>query len=355
MPYNDPEVVFVRLKNNKDVSVLHIGDVADLPERFSTSPTENFSDATYRNIYRTDERGSVQIVIHTNAPSFQSKAARSIAADMYLNFIPKFKENEQSHRQVFDAIVRRFAHNLSKFQKKFKEPFDRLMPDKARERPFSELQDEVKKRIDGNTSSAAHDVATMSLRATDLEAQIETLRILGGFAEPPKNLFPVNIKRAMYRLTNPFASDLAHKRVIAIIEIQESGTQSAKANISHQLFNVAIWQIFENACKYVLPNTIIRITMDMTPGRKKLYIRMTSVTIDPDEEVRIFEEHFRGRHAKKLTLPDDQQSNGIGLHIVQKALRFMKAKISVTNHGHIADVLDVPYSDHTFTIEFCQS
>ena len=192
----------------------------------------------------------------------------------------------------------------------------------------------------------------MSFRATDLDAQIETLKVLGGFIQPPKILFPVNIKNAMYRLTNPFVQRLSQRAVNVTVNIIESGTHNARANIAHGLFNVSVWQMFDNACKYVMPETTIEITMDMLSPHKRLFIKMISVTIEEDELIKIFGENFRGRHAKNLENLDGQESSGIGLHIVQKALKYMKAKIRAENRGFVVNLNGISYSTHVFSIEF---
>ena len=81
---------------------------------------------------------------------------------------------------------------------------------------------------------------------------------------------------------------------------------------------------------------------------------MVSVTIEASETENIFQENRQGIN---VTKNDDatgisQGGTGIGLYIVRKALSLMKAKIKVQNNGHVITKNGVPYSKHTFEIEF---
>lgn len=350
--FDSEEVVFLELSSDKETVITRTGSLDGLPEKFILSPHDNYAEKHHWNIYRKDARGTVRIVVKDIAPSFQGVKARARAAEIYLSLIPKFKQIEASQRQSFDATVRRFAHNLIRFQVRFKEPFERLMSEKARGRPFSELKAEVQTRIANNISSAADDVATLSLRATDLDAQIETLRVIGGYADNTGSFLSSNLKKAMYRLTNPFVQELSKKNVAIVIDIAENPPASSKVSVVHNLFNVSIWQLFDNASKYVLPGTIIEIKMDTQSARKKLLICMTSVTIDTDEYDSIFREGIRGRHARKMDKSGAGEGTGIGLFTVRKALKLMNAKIQVTNEGFVSEYNGDSYSKHIFMIEF---
>lgn len=346
------EIIFFELCNEKGISVARSGDLHNLPENFTKLANENFSEKGLKNVYRKTEEGSVHLIINTNSESFQGSKAIKRACLIYLSLIPKFKQIEAKQRQSFDAIVRRFSHNLIKFQKRFKDNFDRLISDKARARPYNEFKDEVQRRINENISSAANDVCQMSHRAIDLDAQIETLRIIGGYADNSGTFLPTNLKRAMYRLTNPFIDELEKRDIKVVINIEDTQS-SKKVIIVHSLFNAAIWQLLDNASKYALSNSVINITADLNSKPQKLLFMMTSISIEADETEKIFIEHYQGRNTKKEDKSGiGKDGSGIGMYIVKKALGFMKARVNVSNKGFEKREGEYPYSKHIFEIEF---
>lgn len=332
--------------NGKSVA-LH-GDFDVLPEAFRVRVTENFTEDGYRNIYRKDGIGSVRIVAEADAELFQGSRAVKRACAVYLTLVPRFKQIETSHRQRFDAIVRRFAHNLVKFQTRFKGNFSRLVPDEVRSRPFAELKEKVKARIENNTAAAAADVCQLSHRAVDLDAQIDTLRIISGYADhtTATSRIRVDLVRAVYRIINPFFEELQERRVRINVNISPAASGAEKVTIDPILFNATIWQLMDNASKYVKDNTTIDITANLSLSPKTLEFTMTSVCIDADETETIFFEGTKGRHAGK------KGENGIGLFIVKKALGLMSATISVGNEGYVCMDGGYNYCVHRFTISF---
>jgi len=340
------KLLFLELRDSEDKLVLEEGDISSLSSIFMLKERESFTEGKYRNVFRKQESGSVRIVFHSENELLQGSKSVQRACAIYLSLIPKLKQLKKSHQQSFDAIARRFAHNLSKFQSRFKDNFKQLIPDSFRGRPFEELRNEVKRKIELDVDGATYSVCQMSHRATDLDAQIEALRIISGFADRPSVFLDTNIKRALYRLTNPFSDELQKKNVKIVLNINESTASQNKIKIVHELFNAAIWQIFDNVCKYVLKDTDVTITATLESDIKCLIIEMVSLTIDEDEVEKVFRENYRGRNAK------DDEGSGIGLYIAWKALKLMNALISIKNNGVVLFVGGVSYSRHTFTITF---
>lgn len=354
MDPNKDGIHFFELCDERGVAIAHRGKLSDFPEKFSISTQENFREESLKNIYRTNTFGSIHLIVDNNHELFQGKKAIQRACNIYFSLIPKFKLIQQSQRQSSDAVIRRFAHNLIKFQKRFKDNFDRLIPDKSRGRPYAELKSEVEQVVKEDPASAADDICQMSHRALDLDAQIETLRIIAGYADNTGTPLTTNIKKAMYRLTNPFNHELKEKNVTVNINIDDEYADKHRLKVVHGLFNATIWQLFDNICKYSLSETDITITADLESQPKQLSITMISVTIEESELETIFLENIQGRNVreKKDKTGISQGGTGIGLYIVRKALGLMRAKIKVTNHGSVTRKDGIPYSKHTFDIEF---
>jgi len=343
------DIIVLRVQDAEGVQVAAIGDISGLPNVFQENFEKNFSESGMRNIYRHTENGSVWLVVPEKSERFQGSKHISFACGIFLSLIPVFKQAEKKHRQHFDSIITRFSHNLVKFQRRFKDTFNFLAPDSARARPFVEFQDEVKKRIEENINKASSDVCHMAQRASDIDAQITILRIVSGYADSSIQIHKqkINLNKALYRLTNPFLRELNARNVSVKIKISEETGSLLKVSAVPEFFNVAIWQLFDNASKYVLNDTDINISAVLSAVPPRLEISMVSVCIDNDEKEKIFFEGYKGKYSGK------KGQNGIGLYIVQKALKLMESKIFMQNDGDVCCVDGYKYCKNCFVIEFC--
>jgi len=344
----DDGIIAFQLWDSGNKEVASFGMLNDMPASFNTRVIENFQDGEFRNIYRKSDSGSVRIIVKKDAPLFQGSKMAKRSCAVYISLIPKLKQIEHGQRQHFDSIMRRFAHNLVKFQTRFKGNFNRLISDSARSRPYNEFREEVKQRIESNTSVAADDVCQMSHRAVDLDAQIDTLRIISGYTDSsmPDTKINVDLQRTMYRIINPFIDEFKKKNIKINLDIDQAKSTKERVMIAPGLFNAAIWQLLDNASKYILEGTDVNISALLTSSPKVLEFEMISVCIDDDELEKIFYERYKGRHA------GNKAEAGIGLFIVRKALCLMNAKIIAKNQEFIKESDGFKYCKNKFIIEF---
>lgn len=344
----DESVVYFEIWNSKGKRVASVGDFDKLPAELQQRPRENFVSGRYRNAFRESDNGAVRLLFHRNNAELQGSKSISRACAIYLSLVPKFEKIAQAERQHSDALLKRFAHNLTHLQRRTKDTMNELVSDKARARPYKEFKEEVEKRIVANTSHAADVLCQMSHRTVDLDAQIETLRIISGFADESAPSVPLltDLRRAMFRLTNPFVDELRRNKVELELRITQATSDKSKVLLTHSLFGAAVWQLLDNAVKYVLPGSTIVISALPDSRPQKLTIEMTSVRIDDDEYVKIFSERYTGRHAK------NKAGSGIGMFIVSKALSLMGATIAVARLQDHGELDGVPYARHEFAIAF---
>jgi signal transduction histidine kinase len=349
----DDGIVYFELWDSAGALIAKGGSIEGLHQDFILKHKSNFSMGSLRNAYRENEHGAVRVVVRREHPDFPGKAAVRRACGVYLSLIPRLQQFRDSERQHFDSIIRRFAHNLIKFQKRFKDNFARLISDKARARPYKDFQKEVERRIKANTSIAAHDICQMSHRAIDLDAQIETLRIIAGYADASGSFLKADLAKAMFRLANPFIHELERRCISVDVQIDPASSAKFRIPIIHDLFNAAVWQLFDNISKYALQNSRVTISADVQSTPQRLFISTTSVSIESDEAELIFQEGRRGKYIKSGAAGSlAKEGSGIGLYIVRKALSLMKASISVSNEGFVEEKNGCPYSKHLFTITF---
>lgn len=342
------EVLYFEIWDDKGRSVVSEGDIGQYALVFRERYNENFVEGDLRNVYRTSSQGAVHFITKAHSPFFQGSASRERACTILLALAPRFKKIRKSERQSYEAIIRRFAHNLIKFQTRFKGNFGRLISDSARSRPYTDLKDEVRRRMESDIDAAAHDVCQMSHRAVDLDAQIATLRVISGYAErnAASTKIKVNLQKGMFRLTNPFVEELRSKGIEIHNNIPNNSSDSDKVLVDPDLFNAAIWQLLDNASKYVLEGTPIEITARIDQRPQILELAMTSVCIELNEVDSIFLEGQKGRHA------GNKGETGIGLHVVKKALGLMGAMISAHPGAEVETKDGFKYCRNVFRIEF---
>lgn len=349
----DDGIVYFELWDSAGTPLAKGGSTEGFHQDLTQKYKSNFVSGSLRNAFRENEHGAVRIVVNKGHPDFQGNRSIRRACGIYLSIIPRIKQFRDSERQHFDSIIRRFAHNLIKFQKRFKDNFARLISDKARARPYKEFHQEVERRIKSNTSIAANDICQMSHRAIDLDAQIETLRILGGYADASGTFLNADLAKAMFRLTNPFIDELKGRGVAVDVNIDTADSAKFRVPVVHGLFNAAVWQLFDNISKYAMRDSKVTISAELKSSPQKLYISTTSVSIEKDEVELIFLEGRRGKNIKSGAAGiQGTEGSGIGMYIVRKALSLMKAYISVSNEGFEKEKDGCPYSRHLFTITF---
>lgn len=299
-----------------------------------------------RHVFRENDNGQVRLIIIGDEDLGNSTKGISRICDVYLGLIPKFTDIERSQRQHFDQIISRFAHNLVDLNKKLKINLERLAPDSTREKNYKDFLDSVEDKLSSNPRVAANDICQIAHSITDLEAQITSLRVISGLAdEIEPSLININIQRVLFRLQQPFLSEFEKKNINIENKINSDDATRKKVCVDPQLFNVALSQIFNNAIKYMLPNTPLIINADFNTDTCIVNISMKSLCIESDEVEKIFEEKYKGRNAK------DIEGSGIGMFLARRALKIMRGDVNAKSDcENIENINGKKYCQNTFRI-----
>lgn len=343
-------MIYYEVKNKSGRTIA--SNIKDCPvlDQFIGKETESVKFKNSRNVYRENETGKVRLII-VNENDFQaSNRLVNRVLNVYFDLIPEFKKLENSHRQYFDTIIDRFAHNLIKVTQRLKAHLTRLAPDSVGEKSatYVDFKSEVERRLKGNTFLAADDICQISNRITDLDAQIEGLRIICGFADRVKPSF-VNssISRAIIRLYHPFLKEFEKKSIKINLQIPQKISDENKVRLDYQLFSVIMWQFFDNAIKYARPNSEIIFKAELDKDPKVLYCEMTSLLIEQDEIDKVFQEKYKGKNAKDIT------GDGIGMFMIKRALDLMGASLIIEpDIKTLENYNDKKYCKNLFTFKF---
>ncbi len=80
-----------------------------------------------------------------------------------------------------------------------------------------------------------------------------------------------------------------------------------------ELLRLALSQLLDNACKYSVPDSEIKIEMESQPDMVYIRVSNNGSSIAPAEQNRIFERFYRGAEARRFTT-----GSGLGLHVARK-------------------------------------
>lgn len=140
-----------------------------------------------------------------------------------------------------------------------------------------------------------------------------------------------------------FFSDFHSKNIYV-----EMDNSFEKIMVDYETFKVAIYHIFENAVKYALNDTNIKITFVKHSEDLRINISMESLMINPEELPQIFIEGYSGDNAKKSKLA----GKGIGMYRCKQMLELINCSIKIDPGRHVQDYKDdLPYAHNLFIIE----
>ncbi len=91
------------------------------------------------------------------------------------------------------------------------------------------------------------------------------------------------------------------------------------------LLNIILSNLISNAIKYSTPDTTVTVNAEKDLDKVHIHIKDEGMGIKPEEIDKIFEEFFRTRRAREV----ERDGTGLGLPIVQKAVKTLSGKITV--------------------------
>lgn len=343
-------MIYYEVKDKKGRIV--VSSVSSCPEEFLSQflgkEAENLRMKNARNVYRSSPQGSVRLIVSGDSELQKSNRTVSRIADVYLSLLPEFKKIKQSQRQHFDLIIKRFIHNLVEIQKRLKSSLEKLAPDSVREGHYEDLVKKIEENITKDPHDSSDKIGQIVQRTTDFDAQVAGLRVISGLAEEiSPSIIRINILNALFRFEQPYERDFEKKGVNFKIVIDAELAEKNRIPLDPSLLNVVFSQFFNNAVKYVRPDTNMTASAEFANGQCLLRIEMQSTCIDEDEVEKIFEENYKGRHS------GDDAGDGIGMFTVRRALKIMGAHIKVLpDSGTTMNVNGRRYCQNIFIFEF---
>jgi len=128
---------------------------------------------------------------------------------------------------------------------------------------------------------------------------------------PAADTAPVQLGEILRQVADELASQAEQKNLRVTLEI---AANLPAVNGSPKLFKSLYENLLGNAIKYTLPGGAVTARLRLENGQVLGEVRDTGIGIPAEEQGRLFEEFFRAKNAKALTL----RGTGLGLVIVKR-------------------------------------
>lgn len=153
-----------------------------------------------------------------------------------------------------------------------------------------------------------------------------------------------NVHKVLMNVFYIFFADFTDKDVKVEVECQ--GTQTAY--FDYESVHVALFQVIENAVKYIQPKTDLYVCIYEIDDVVAVAFKMVSLQIQNGEQKLIFDEGFSGTYSQKT----GKSGSGIGLSRARDILELNSASIEVNFDSKTQrSLLGVPYQTNTFLIK----
>ncbi len=148
-------------------------------------------------------------------------------------------------------------------------------------------------------------------------------KLYGPYQKPKRTRH--EIKNALMSILHLFFQDF-HKKNVSVEEIEDC---NQAIMLDYEIFQVVMYQIFDNAIKYTKEDSSIKITFFNKEDYFFISIEMLSLYIENEELEKLTKEGYRGREAKKV----NKKGQGIGMFLVKELLELEQAEIKVFTDG----------------------
>ncbi len=117
-------------------------------------------------------------------------------------------------------------------------------------------------------------------------------------------------------------------------------------NLDYESFQVAIYHIIENACKYIEPNSTAYIYFERSAKEQYIIFKMSSLYIEPIEEKDIFNEGYSGH----LAIKTNKAGQGIGMFRAKTLIELNGGTLGI-EPGEVNKIIDgIEYAENKFII-----
>lgn len=251
-------------------------------------------------------------------------------------------ENIDNVKSKESKKTRRLKHNLINHNTNILQELYKLIPQdsfKAGANHIDIIQNGITKDIKKSAFTYLRVLKSSNL----MKAEFDVYEMLDK-ENPDLDFYEHNIHKVIVLTLNPFWLDLVENKIN--IEIQPS---IEKVNIDYKTISVALSHIFDNAAKYIMPNTEFKISFKSDERFINIEFNMISLKVEPDELDEIFSEEISGHWSEELELAGD----GVGMYMIKKLIELNKGTVDFITNFDKSKVIkynNIPYENNKIII-----
>jgi signal transduction histidine kinase len=339
------------------IKYLHVVDQhghivsSNLPESHKAE-VKNLSRAAERKVCPieggTKRHGKIQtedgtIYLCSYAESLTNRNFKRYLEACQFFFAPVLKAS-RSFRKEEQRHFRRLRHNLVTHNTNILQELYKLVPQDSLVKGGRKQAAMIRDLIERKPDAFASGFLRILKSATLMKSEFDVHDMIASNA-PYLEFNAHSIHKVVVLVLSPFWLDLVQKGIHI-----EVGECHDKTTIDYKSLSVALCHLFDNATKYMAPNSTLKISFAVESGSLMLTLAMLSIRIPPEELQHICDENFSGELSKKLGLA----GSGIGMFVVKRLVEMNKGKLSVepdADTKHRETVKGIPYEVNRFTIQ----
>ncbi len=244
--------------------------------------------------------------------------------------------------------IKNHSHTLKNLQGQMKQKVEGLITDNINNKcdNYEEFKRRVKEEVAKDTDSATDIICYLNKRIFDIDAHIESFEILSLGSRKEINYSNHNVRKVLLHIAQPFLENFKQNGVTLKFDFDDNFAESNKLLFDYKIFNLAIYNFFDNAVKYSKPYSYIKIYFEKKSNFFCIKFEMYSLRIEKDELEKVFQEGYSGRNA------GEEAGDGIGMFEIEKALKLNNMEmIIIPDYSKSENLDEKMYIFNTFEIK----
>lgn len=234
-------------------------------------------------------------------------------------FLPNLRKSKAEIKDFEEKNFRRLKHNLISHNTNILQLLYKLFPQDSLVHGSKNQVQIIREIITTKSNEAAHTILRVLKSANLMKSEFDVFDMIN--SDKPYLEFDRHSAHKITLLTlTPFWLDLIEKGVVIDI-----GKCHETVLVDYKSISVALCHLFDNATKYISPNTIFKIYFKNHPKEVDINLEMTSLKITDTDMANIFRDNYSGELATKL----GKSGSGLGMNIVKRLVELNHGEISI--------------------------
>jgi len=252
-------------------------------------------------------------------------------------------QNIENTKNKENQKTRRLKHNLINHNTNILQELYKLIPQDSFKAGVNHL-DLIQNGLTKDIKKSAFTYLKVLKSSNLMKAEFDVYEMLDK-DNPDLDFYEHKIHKVIILTLNPFWLDLIENNIN--INIQAS---LEKVIIDYKTISVALSHIFDNATKYIMPNSELKISFTNSNNYIIIEFDMISLKVEPEEIEKIFTEGISGYWSEQLELAGD----GIGMYMISKLIKLNKGDVEFKANVDRTKAMkynNIPYENNKIIIK----